>query len=80
MRKDGKGMYCITDMVRATIVVSNKDQLRSCFGQIKDLPEFRITKAKNIFISNLQNLVINVIYKDMIIGEIQINCGSKPIS
>ena len=45
---------------------------------ITNMEELNVIRIKNKLTTDLQNVTLNVIYSDMIIGEIQIRFGPKP--
>jgi len=44
------------------------------------MKKYKIIKIKNNLSADLQNIKLNFLYDDQIIGEIQMRVGSKPIN
>ena len=67
---DGLGKFTITDMVRATLHVKNPEEMIPAYEVLLDMEELNIVKITNKMCTGLQNVTINFIYTDMIVGEI----------
>ena len=57
-------------MIRATVQVGQIDELEKGFRAIKTMKGVNIVKIGNNLVGNEQNVVINFIYFDYIIGEV----------
>ena len=62
-------------MIRATLNVSKPEQMKEAYQILTKIDAITILKIKNKLSTELQNVTINFIYKDKIIGEIQIRHG-----
>ena len=63
-------------MLRATISVREATQLLMAYELIhNEMPFYKIVKVQNNLTSPLQNVVLNFVYRKMIIGEIQLQYG-----
>lgn len=72
--------FRITDMIRATIIVKEPQQLVDAYNTIASNSEFNIIRLKNNLKDPLMHVHLNVIFNQSIIGEILIRCGPKPIN
>ena len=48
--------------------------------KIRGLQNYRIVKIKNNLTKDISNVMLNIVYYDVIIGEIQMRVGSKPVN
>ena len=76
----GLGVFTMTDMIRATLTVKLAEHLQQCYSDLEKMSELNIVKIKNELCTDLQNITINFIYSDMIVGEIQLRYRSKPVN
>lgn len=70
----------IGDMCRATIVCESNEQLIKAYEEIDGQSWFNITRLKNKLTDPLKLVHINVSYFGILLGEIQIRIGSKPVN
>jgi len=70
----------ISDMIRGMIVVKHPEDLPKVYKILQTLANVTIIRIKNKLNFDLQNVTLNYIYGDQIIGEIQIRCGSRPVN
>ena len=70
----------MSDMVRATLSLKNEnpEEMIKVFEELNNIDNLKIIRIKNKLTEDLQNVTLNFIYNDMIVGEIQIRFGSKP--
>jgi len=57
-------------MIRATLNVKNPEEMIPTYEVLLDMEELNVVKITNKMGTDLQNVTINFIYTDMIIGEI----------
>ena len=66
-------------MIRATLNMKESADMIWAYKYINQIEEINIIKIDNNLCSSASNVIFNFIYKDMIIGEIVINYGTKPL-
>ena len=67
----------MTDMIRASINVSELEQIIQAYQILDEMKSINVVRIKNKITSDLQNVSINFIFNNSIIGEIQIRFGNK---
>lgn len=77
IEEDGD-VYGLSDMVRATIIVSSEEKLLEAYKIINNNSKLCVFRCKNKLNQALQLVHINVNFSEKIIGEIQMRIGSKP--
>lgn len=76
----GRGAFAITDMVRATLNVKSATEMETAYGVLSQMKGLQIVRVDNRITDPIQNVTLNVIYYDMIIGEIQLRFGLLPVN
>ena len=76
LEDDGK--FTMSDLIRSTLNVNSLEEMTKAFEMINTMEELNVIRIKSKLTTDLQNVTLNVIYMDMIIGEIQIRFGPKP--
>ena len=67
-------------MVRAQIDVERPSEVLQVIQTLQDKPCIKLIKIKNNLTTPLQNVVINLIYTQEIIAEINVRLGSNPLN
>jgi len=67
-------------MVRASITVNRPNQLKFVYERIDKDQCFNVVRVDSKLHDQVQNVIINVIFDNSIIGEIKIAYGEKPIN
>ena len=76
IKEDNDNMGKLTDMVRGTVLVRSPDEMNIAYNMIKDTQYIDIVRIKNkLFKPPYNTIFLNVIFKDNIVGEIQIRFG-----
>ena len=78
-RFEQDGPFRVTNMIRANINVNMSSQLEETFRMLDSdrTTGIQIVSVRNNLLKPLQNVVINFIYQNTIIGEIALTYGSK---
>ena len=66
----GRGAFAITDMVRATLNLKSATEMETAYGLLSEMKGLQIVRVENRITEPIQNVTLNVIYNDMITGEI----------
>ena len=78
--QDPTGVFKITDMIRATVVVNKPEQIISVYKALLGMQELNMIRCKNNLFDDDQFISLECIYMNRIIAEILIRCGSKPVN
>ena len=72
-------MFKLSDMISASIEVDQPHQLTEVFKMLNDIGKnvLRIIKIQNNLNQSLQNVRLNFIFSNQIIGEIRLCCKTK---
>jgi len=65
-------------MIRATVILYSVDQLQDAYLSIQQIPNLKILKVKNKMDTELENISILFMYREGIIGEVQVRYNEKP--
>ena len=74
------GWSAVTDMLYATIYVREADNLESAYKLLDLLKDFTVVRITNNLKEPVQNLVVDVVFQNSIICEIEFLFGDKPIT
>ena len=79
MANEHESPYRITDMIKAQIHVDLSQHMTLIYEELEMIPDkvFRIIKVKNNLQSAMQNVVLNFIYTNEIIGEFTLSWGTQ---
>ena len=81
IEEENGNLGVLTDMIRGTIVVNNADQLLKAYKMVKETKYVEIIRIKNALLRPpFSTIFLNVIFKDNIVGEIQIRHGEKSVA
>ena len=70
----------ITDMILARINVKTELEMEQVYDMLLKMTDINITRINNVIYSeDVHKIIINFIYMDMAIGEIQICIGNEAI-
>lgn len=73
------GPFRMTDMIRGMVSTNTPDDVMKAYEMVSKIKNLKIIRIKNKIISSLQNVTINFIWWDCIIGEIQLRFGEAPV-
>ena len=69
--------FRITDMTRATITVDQPKQMEIVYQVLDKSAVLSIIKIDSKLSVGIQNVTLNIIYLQQIVGEIEIQCGKQ---
>lgn len=80
LRPKGGDPFTQSDLIRATVVIPEADQLPEAYELVTKIQELQVIKVTNGLTSGSQDVTINFIYRESILGEILLRFSDRAVN